>query len=431
VKRRISHSRPVTLRPHLEPLEDRCNPDGSFGPWGTPTNLGAVVNTASSDAHPAISKDGLSLYITTNRPENADDLALDDNIWVSQRASENDPWGAPVELGPAVNTTANDRVPTFSRDGHWMFFGSNRAGGTGGLDVWASYRQDVHDDFAWQPAMNLGAGVNSTSDDDGPTYFQNEETGVVTLYFTSARPGGLGNFDIYATTQNPDGSFGPAALVPELSSAGRDTRTAIRHDGREMFITSNRAGSAVNPVTNQPSLDLWVSIRASTGDPWGAPVNLGATVNSPSDDGAPAISSNSQTLYFYSNRDGGFGGNDLYVTIREKDSGGGSGGGSLGAVLPRGGAAGGGQAAGVRTQPGLFIAPSAIPAPGRSVVIVASLPLAEAAAPTSGDLPLVAPRVMTAPATVGFLEGLTPRADELVQNGPFGDLWSVGLPVEV
>src|SRR5439155_26489534 len=138
-----------------------------FGPWGAPVNLGSVVNTVYSDQHPAISKNGLSLYITTNRPEYDGDSALDDNIWVSQRAAVDDAWGAPIELGRAVNTAANDRVPTFSRDGHWMYFGSNRGGGLGGLDIWASYRDDIHDDFAWQPAVNLGSGVNSAFNDDG------------------------------------------------------------------------------------------------------------------------------------------------------------------------------------------------------------------------------------------------------------------------
>jgi hypothetical protein len=299
-------------------MEDRNLLSPPYGDWGAPVNLGPTVNTEYADQHPAISKDGLSLYITTNRPENPDDLVRDDNIWVSHRATPADPWRAPVELGPAVNSAANDRVPAFSRDGHWMFFGSNRAGGFGALDVWASYREDVHDDFDWQPAVNLGPGVNSIYNEDGPTFFQDDATGAVTLYFTSQnRPNNVGDWDIYASTQSPDGSFGAGVLVPELSSPARDTRTAIRHDGREMFITSNRIGG-------QGGLDLWVSTRESTADPWGMPVNLGGGVNSAADDGAPALSANGTELYFYSNRTGsipdalGLPTNDLYVTTRTK-----------------------------------------------------------------------------------------------------------------
>src|SRR5262245_52124320 len=68
--RRSGPTRPrrAPLRLAVERLEERLVPDGSFGPWGTPVNLGAAVNTAFSDHRPTISKDGLSLYFGSNRP---------------------------------------------------------------------------------------------------------------------------------------------------------------------------------------------------------------------------------------------------------------------------------------------------------------------------------------------------------------------------
>jgi len=285
----------------------------NYSNWSEPVSLGPVINSAYNDQHPAISKDGLSLYFTSNRPGGygADDL------WVSHRASVDDDWGPPQNLGPVINTAAIEFSPAFSRDGHWLFFHSDRPGGYGGLDIWASYRVDVHDDFAWGPPINLGPGVNSPYDDAGPTLFEDEETGITTLYFTSLnRPGGLGDWDIYASVLGPDGVFGPASLVVELSvpgtaATGRDTRTAIRHDGLEIFFTSNRPGGV-------GSGDLWVSTRATTLDPWSTPVNVGPPVNTIYFEGAPALSSDGETLYFYSNRPGGFGANDLYVTTRHK-----------------------------------------------------------------------------------------------------------------
>ena len=284
-----------------------------YSNWSEPVNLGPVINTAFNDQHPALSKDGLSLYFTSNRPggQGADDL------WVSQRASVDDPWGPPQNLGPTINTGAVEFSPAFSRDGHWLFFHSDRPGGFGGLDIWVSYRQDVHDDFAWEAPINLGSGVNSPFDDAGPTLFEDEDTGITTLYFTSLnRPEGLGDWDIYASILGPDGTFGPASLVVELSvpgnaNTGRDTRTAIRHDGLEMFLTSNRPGGV-------GSGDLWVSTRVTTLDPWSTPVNVGPPVNTTSFDGAPALSSDGETLVFYSNRPGGFGANDLYMSTRHK-----------------------------------------------------------------------------------------------------------------
>jgi Tol biopolymer transport system component len=264
-----------------------------------------TVNSSGSDQHPAISANGLSLYITSNRSGGSGG----DDIWVSKRTGLQDPWEPPVNLGSVINTSSNDRVPTFSRDGRLMFFGSNRPGGHGGHDLYVSSRPDPNDDFGWTAPVNLGPVINPTADEDGPAYFENVVTGLATLYFTSNRPGGLGDWDIYLSRQNTDGSFSSPTLITELSTPQRDTRTAIRRDGLEIFITSDRPGSV-------GLLDVWVSMRATTFDLWSPPVNPDPSINTTANDGAPALSADGTTLYFYSNRPGGVGGNDLYVTTR-------------------------------------------------------------------------------------------------------------------
>ncbi len=283
-----------------------------WGPWSVPVNLGPIVNSTSNDNHPAISKDGLSLYITSDRP--GSDALGGSDIWVSQRASLDDPWGPPMNVGPNVNSTSNDGAPTFSPDGREMYFHSNRPGGCGLADLYVTRRDNKHDDFGWGPATNLGCTVNSSFNDNGPTIFEDETKGITTLYFTRQNnpPTSDLGFDIYATTRmEDDGEWGAPALVPELSSPFRDTRTTIRRDGLEMIISSGRPGGS-------GSEDLWVSTRASTLDPWGTPVNLGPVVNSPAFDGAPALSFDGSTLYFFSERPGGYGKRDLYVTTRER-----------------------------------------------------------------------------------------------------------------
>ncbi len=289
---------------------------GEFSDWSEPVNLGPVVNSEFNDQHPAISADGLSLYISSDRPGGFGKL----DIYVSQRASLEDDWGPPQNLGPIINTEFPDQnsVPTFSADGHRMYFCSSRPGGFGLDDIWVSFREDTTDDFAWQPPTNLGSGVNTEKAECGPTIFEDQREGVTTLYFTrcvSERREDCGfvnpnqKFDIYASTLTEDGTFGTAVPVPELNSGFRDTRTTIRNDGLEFFLTSSRPGGF-------GSIDLWVSTRASTTDPWSAPVNLGPTVNTEFAEGAPALSCDATTLYFYSDRPGGFGKNDLYVTTR-------------------------------------------------------------------------------------------------------------------
>jgi hypothetical protein len=278
---------------------------GQFSDWSEPVNLGPVVNSESNERHPAISPNGLSLYITSDRPGGLGGV----DIWVSQRASTDDPWEPPENLGATINTAYNEGVPNLTPDGHWMYFNSNRPGGCGADDLYVSYRGDTSDDFAWEPAVNLGCQVNTEFDDDGPTYFEDNKTGTVTIYLNSNRPGGIGQANIYASTLGNDGTFAPATLVPELSSHATDGRTAIRRVGLEMFISSNRPGSL-------GSNDIWVSTRDSTLDSWSTPVNLGPPIDSGFSDGGAALSCDGTTMYFYSTRPGGFGGQDLYVTTR-------------------------------------------------------------------------------------------------------------------
>jgi WD40-like Beta Propeller Repeat len=204
-----------------------------------------------------------------------------------------------------------------SRDRNASAFGSSRPGGLGGFDLYVSRRSNKHDDFGWQEPVNLGS-VNSPEDDTAATYFEDEETGIIVLYVTSTRPGGpVGSkprtFHIYVSTLGDDGSFGPAVLVPELNSQDNDTRTAIRRDGLEFFLSSDRPNGRIGVN------DILVSTRDSTLDPWSTAVNLGPTVNYPSYvTGAPALSWDGTTLYFYSDRRGGFGGRDLHVATRER-----------------------------------------------------------------------------------------------------------------
>jgi hypothetical protein len=278
-----------------------------YSDWSEPINLGPLVNSTELDRGPAISKDGLSLYFASSRLGGFGG----EDIYVSQRDTRDDEWGPAVNLGPIINTTDNEMVPAFSRDGHLLFFASNRPGGLGSVDIWVSRREQTHDDFGWQPAENLGAGVNSVAIDEGPSYFENDEVGVPQLYFSSGmnRPGGAG---IYVSEQAADGSFSPAVRVlVSLANA----RPSIRYDGLEIFFTSNRPGSIAN------SQDLWVATRETVFDAWSEPINLGSPVNTELVDVQPYISSDRETLFFASTRPGALGSADIYMSTRTKASG--------------------------------------------------------------------------------------------------------------
>jgi len=275
-----------------------------YSDWSAPVNLGPVVNSASGEIEVTISKDGLSLYFDSNRPGGFGSF----DIWVSQRASVDDPWGPPHNLGPTINTAAREQAPSLTIDGHHLYFFSDRPGGFGGTDLYVSRRHDKRDDFGWGPPENLGSEINTAAAENLSVRFED------TLYFNSGRPGGLGAADIYASALQPDGSFGPAVWMEGLSSSSGDVPCAIRRDGLELFVGSQRPGS------NPDFFDLWVATRASTSDRWSTPVNLGPVVNSPPPVGESrcALSFDATTLYIISNRPGGVGGIDIWVSTRTK-----------------------------------------------------------------------------------------------------------------
>ena len=106
--------------------------DGSFGS-ATPV---AKLNSASNDFRPNVRKDGLEMVFDSNRPGGYGGL----DLWTSTRASVNDPWSAPTNLGSALNTSANEARASFSWDATILYFG--RTGGVGGsMDIWVTTRK--------------------------------------------------------------------------------------------------------------------------------------------------------------------------------------------------------------------------------------------------------------------------------------------------
>ncbi len=303
----------LILNPAQAQQGSACGPQtyGKFTEWSAPVNLGPVVNSASGDQWPALSPDGLSLYFASGRAggQGGQDL------WVTRRASASEPWSEPVNLGPGINSDTRDNSPVISSDGHWLIFGSRRTEGRCFEDstneFFIAHRADIHDDFAWEVPINFGCEVNGPGENAGLAFFEDIATGTTTMYIASSRPGGPGPWDIWSSTRYFYGNFWPPAIVPELSSLRQDGSLAVRRDGLEMILTYDAEKVTVNS-------DLWVATRESTSQPWSAPVRLGPDINTADDENFPALSCDGTTLIFASNRPGGMGGADLYMSTRTR-----------------------------------------------------------------------------------------------------------------
>ncbi len=230
------------------------------------------------------------------------------DIWYSVR-TETGAWGDPVNF-TAVNSAADDLCPSASRNGKDFLFVSARPGGCGGWDLYATRQQEGR---GWSAPHNLGCTVNSAADEASPSLVDGE------LYFSSTRAGGFaadppgavaGDGDIYVSLFDGE-SFGEPALVPGINTAANDLRPNLRRDGLEIFFDSNRSGGL-------GGLDIWTASRASASEPWSVPANAGSNVNSSANDLRPSLSWDGTTLYFGSTRAGGDGSQDIYVTTRDK-----------------------------------------------------------------------------------------------------------------
>ena len=110
--------------------------DGTFAP----AVLVPELSSPYRDTHPTIRRDGLEIFLSSNRPGS---LGLID-LWVSTRPTTNDKWSTPVNLGGTINTASQDRAPYLSDDGLTLLFTSDRSGGFGDNDFYMVTRKIVH-----------------------------------------------------------------------------------------------------------------------------------------------------------------------------------------------------------------------------------------------------------------------------------------------
>jgi Tol biopolymer transport system component len=295
--------------------------------WDNAEVVSSSLNGSADHCHPHISPDGLSIYFSSNRPGGYGNM----DIYVATRSSLDSPWDEPVNLGDVINTpysqyaacisadgltlyydesgvirvatradlsepfieplglTSNDVWPQVSKDGLTMYFSSDRPGGCGYQDIWIATRESPED--SWQEPVNLGPAVNSNDWDWAPCV----SLDGLELYFTSEHDCKDGDWDLWVSTRpTMDASWGPAMnLGDTVNSEYPDGNPTLSGDGLTLIFSSERVGG-------KGSGDLWMTQRSSVTEPWGEPVNIGGTVNTNSYEGAPSLSPDGRWLFYTS-----------------------------------------------------------------------------------------------------------------------------------
>jgi hypothetical protein len=263
-------------------------------PFGAPSLIPGV-NTVDAELGPVVSADGREIMFYSRR---AGGVGLSDE-WRASRPDADSPFAAAVVIAN-VNTTFEDGGASISRDGLTLYFSSDRPGGVGDSDIWTATRSSVGSPFGAPVPV---PEVNSDTTEYDPIISPDG----LELYLSSRRPGGLGGFDIWrASRTDTSSAFGTPVNVTELNSPGHDNGGRETLDRRLVLFSRG--------VPADAQTDLWWATRSGPGQPYEALTVLDS-LNSPGFELGPMISQDGQTIYFSSSRPG-MGSDDLYFATR-------------------------------------------------------------------------------------------------------------------
>jgi outer membrane protein OmpA-like peptidoglycan-associated protein len=218
----------------------------------------------------------------------------------------------PVSLGDSVNSDFNDYSPSITADGNVLMF--TREIETGGNQFFRGRRQE---DF--YVSYRLKDGSWTKARDAGPPLNTPGNEGAQTIgaggqymFFTACdRPDGLGRCDIYFSVNDGRRWTEPYNIGPPVNSPYWESQPSISADGKTLFFISNRPGGSGR-------LDIWISEVGPDGR-WQEPYNAGDVINTSGDEVTPFIHFDGKTLYFSSDGRPNMGGFDIYMARKMDD----------------------------------------------------------------------------------------------------------------
>lgn len=276
-----------------------------FSSWGAPVSAeslpgsSSMVNTNMVDGCPILSPYDGSLYMASNRSGSVGNL----DIWIAPKSGEG--WGDPVNAGSPINTSAAEFCPTPARGNRFYFV--RRVNSTD-TDIWVVKKLPK----GWGVPERLPKGeglINSDYEEWSPSVFEAPD-GRQFLYFASTRAGHPAQKIYYSVDMGP-AQVAQGGVVSNYSNA----RPNVRRDGLEIVWDSNRDNPSLPP-------DIYTATRPHVDAVWGTAVQLPSPINlSASAETRPSLSWDGTTLMFGSNRSGGDGDTDIYVSKRTKVTG--------------------------------------------------------------------------------------------------------------
>lgn len=256
-----------------------------------PRNLTAI-NTPYDDYFPSITADGMmfSTTVLVPRYDYGGQERLQEDLYVS--FWKEDHWTQSRPMPEPMNTPWNEGSQSFSADGRYMFFVQcNNENNIGSCDIYYSIKRGNE----WSQPMNLGEPANSVYWESNPAM---SPTGDI-IYFTTNRPGGLGERDIWSVQVkiNENGTlttYNAQPLGAPINTEESEFAPFIHADNETMYFSSNgHKGLGGN--------DIFVSKKDKNGN-WSTPVNIGYPINTHGNESGFVVNGKGDKAYFASNK---------------------------------------------------------------------------------------------------------------------------------
>ncbi|WP_244535881.1 OmpA family protein [Hymenobacter psychrotolerans] len=275
-------------------------------------NLGPTINTPYSEHSPVISQDD-KLLLFTSRSDNmsnipvADDakgkkkdknLAADgqyyENIYEATRIDDEN-WEKPRSLSTVLNGKGHDAsIQVFDNDTKLLMYRNDENG-----DIMYAEKSGAD----WTEPKKLNDNINSKAFESDAYITPDGRT----IYFSTGKYSEDGTLDIYYSTRQQGGDWGPAKSVGNaINTKYDDDSPFLSKDGKTLYFASRGHNT-------MGGYDIFKSEFDSVGNKWGRPENMGYPVNTPDDDTYYRLSPDGSYAYLSSYRIGGYGEKDIYT----------------------------------------------------------------------------------------------------------------------
>lgn len=272
-------------------------------------NIGKIINSRYDEYQPTISPDGQTLYFTGRRPDSkggqrATDGKYYEDVYFCKWDAATSNWSEPEGVVGKVNTDDWDAISHISPDGQYLYLTQNIFNYTKSADI--TYTK-LTGSGKWGNPKKLGKTINTSYFESSASITGDGET----MFFISERAGeGLGRGDIWMAKKISRREWGEPVNLGAVVNSTEDENFVHVHPSGKILFFSSKGHDGIG------GYDIFKSELVDGN--WTKPVNLGYPINTTADDAHFKITNDGKMGYFTSDRDNGFGDNDIYTVDLEK-----------------------------------------------------------------------------------------------------------------